>query len=132
MTFPVVKTYEEAEALVQQGQGFQLDTGLSPSVRDEIRIKLGELYERRARTFLETDNFEMANIRGQLTRIPKPQSERDILRERFRRVIRMAGYARPERILGEYFDVYMNGDRAEFIAMLEDYEKKYAKDGEII
>ena len=130
--FVVVKTYEEAEALVQQGQGFQLDTGLSPSVRDEIRIKLGELYERRALTFLETDSFELANIQGQVIRVPKPQSERDVLRERFRKVIRMAGYTRPERILGEYFDVYMNGDRAEFISMLEDYEKKYAEDGEII
>jgi len=53
-------------------------------------------------------------------------NEREALRERFRRVIIKAGYAsnNGEKILAEYFDKYMAGDRTEFIQMLEEYERK--------
>lgn len=53
-------------------------------------------------------------------------------RERFRNVIRLAGYTNPEPILEEWFEQYWNGNREEFFAMMTEYEEKYKEDGEII
>jgi hypothetical protein len=54
----------------------------------------------------------------------KAAHSRDVLRERFLKVIRGAGYVNdaPERICAEYLDEYMK-DVPAFIAMMEDYEK---------
>ena len=54
-------------------------------------------------------------------------AEREVLRQRFLNVIHLAGYPDGTKILAEYFDEYMAGDRREFIAMLEEYEAKYAR-----
>lgn len=56
-------------------------------------------------------------------------NQRDVLYERFRKVIVMAGYKNgaPQRILDEYFEQYM-GNIPEFVKMLEEYETKYADD----
>lgn len=56
---------------------------------------------------------------------PIPPTQDQSLRERFRNVIRLAGYGATaaENILDQWYDFYMNGDRASFIKMLEDYEK---------
>jgi hypothetical protein len=56
---------------------------------------------------------------------PIPPNPDQSLRERFRNVIRLAGYAEvaQDRILEQWYDFYMNGDRASFVKMLEDYEK---------
>lgn len=48
--------------------------------------------------------------------------EVDELRERFRKVVRGAGY-QGDRIVEEWFPRLLAGDRKEFIAMMEDYEK---------
>jgi hypothetical protein len=60
-------------------------------------------------------------------------ARREELRERFLKVIRLAGYhdGAPEKICNEYLDEYMK-NIPEFVAMMEDYERRYAKDGEII
>lgn len=64
--------------------------------------------------------------------IPDEKSEKEILRARFKNVIRLAGYseAAQERILEEYFEEYFAGDRAKFIAMLVEYEENYKRDGQ--
>jgi truncated hemoglobin YjbI len=49
------------------------------------------------------------------------EAEVDELRERFRKVVRGAGY-QGDKIVEEYFPRYIAGNRAEFIAMLVDYE----------
>jgi hypothetical protein len=58
---------------------------------------------------------------------PIPQDDKEALRERFRKVIKLAGYsdAAAEKILGEYFERYYAGDRAQFIEMMEEYEENY-------
>jgi hypothetical protein len=56
---------------------------------------------------------------------PIPPNPDQSLRERFRNVIRLAGYAElaQDRILEQWYDFYMNGDRTEFVKMLEKYEQ---------
>ena len=55
---------------------------------------------------------------------PQPlRRDRPYLKERFRKVILMAGYTNPEPILEEWFEKYMQGDVEEFVKMLESYEK---------
>jgi len=49
-------------------------------------------------------------------------SQREALRERFRKVILGAGYKSAEGILAEWFDKYMQ-NVPEFVRMLESYEK---------
>jgi hypothetical protein len=48
------------------------------------------------------------------------------LRARFMNVIRLAGYKDGTKICDEWFPKYISGDRAEFIEMLQDYEKRYS------
>jgi hypothetical protein len=71
---------------------------------------------------------------GFLMTFPQQQPpDREALRERFRKVIIMAGYKgeAPDKILAEYFDTYME-DVPKFIKMLEEYETEYRKEGEIL
>jgi hypothetical protein len=77
------------------------------------------------------EGFMDVNIRGRIIQVPRPQTERDTLRERFRKVILLAGYTRPEIILDEYFDKYME-NIPEFVRMMEEYEERYKEDGEIV
>ena len=71
----------------------------------------------------------------------KPVSEKDAMRARFHKVILLAGYSEraAQGILEEWFEKLYNGDEEHpdpghknFIAMFEEYERKYAEDGEII
>jgi hypothetical protein len=60
-------------------------------------------------------------IGGRLEQIGPSREE---LRERFKKVILLAGYKNPEPILQEWFDEYMK-NVPDFIKMLEEYEEKY-------
>jgi hypothetical protein len=53
------------------------------------------------------------------------EAQKNGLRERFHQVILKAGYSEiaAQGILEEWFEKYYAGDRAEFIKMLEEYEK---------
>ena len=72
----------------------------------------------------------------QLCGYPVPADRKEVLRERFRKVILMAGYQNPEPILAEWFEKYYNDSQdpgqSQFIAMLERYEQEYKEEGEII
>lgn len=63
-----------------------------------------------------------------------PVDQKPAARERFRNVIKLAGYSETaqERILEEYFEQYWNGDRKAFFDMMKQYEEDYKKDGEIV
>jgi len=58
--------------------------------------------------------------------------QKEAFRERFRKVILMAGYKDPGPILAEWFEPYWNGDRGTLEEMLARYEADCARDGEII
>jgi hypothetical protein len=87
---------------------------------------------------MAAEGFIDVNIRGRIIQLPKPQTERDKYRERFRKVVLMAGYPEgyAQQVLTEYFDCkdwpLPANEMSEFVTMLEDYEKRYAEDGEII
>jgi len=57
---------------------------------------------------------------------PIPPTQDQSLRERFRNVVRLAGYdeGAADKIVAKWYDFYMNGDRAEFIKMFEEYERE--------
>ena len=74
----------------------------------------------------------MPHLNDKYKMVPGNKHEYNDLKERFRKVVRMAGY-QGDRIVAEYFDgYYAHPDRQSFIKMMEEYEQAYAKDGEII